>query len=170
MTIDIYTPSDLKKIKELLLEEQEGKDSLTDLEIPQGKAVTDHRHDAECLVRGVLHRNCNSALGRIENTFMRDLSWWYPHSISVFLRKAADYLEKGEDTRYRHSSFIKYLKVQFNKLTAKQQNKVLTVLGSIEGGNVKSRRDLFAKVVLDRNLGYNVIVETIEKESNYGLV
>ncbi len=162
MTLDIYTPSDLKKVRELLLIEQEGKDLLTGLEIPQGKAVTDHRHDTECLVRGVLHRNCNSALGRIENTFLRDLSWWYPHSISEFLRLAAVYLEKGEDKRYRHNSFIKHLKVQFNKLTAKQQNQVLTVLGSTEGVNIKNRKELFAKVVLQRELGYDKIRSVIQ--------
>ena len=112
-----------------------------------------------------MHKAANMSLGKIENIAVRYL-YWYPYTLPEFLRQVADYLEKEEDTRYRHTDWQKRVRVMYNKLNAKQQNKVLTVLGSIEGGNVKSRKELFSKVVLDRNLGYNVIVETIEKETN----
>ena len=59
---------------------------------------------------------------------------------------------------------MKLVKTRFNKLNAQQQNNVLIALGSTKGANPKLRKELFGKVVLDRNLGYNVIVETIEKE------
>ena len=169
MTQDLYTQADIKRIRQLLYEEQQGLCALTKLPVEFSSTHTDYAHDSEQLVRGVLHRAANMSLGKIENIAVRYL-YWYPYTLPEFLRQVADYLEKEKDTRYRHVDWQKRVRVMYNKLNAQQQNKVLTVLGSIEGGNVKSRKELFAKVVLDRNLGYNVIVETIEKENKYGLV
>ena len=163
MTIDLYTQADIKRIRQLLYEEQQGLCELTKLPVEFKDVHLDHAHDSEQLVRGVLHKAANMSLGKIENIAVRYL-YWYPYTLPEFLRQVADYLEKEKDTRYRHVDWQKRVRVMYNKLNAKQQNKVLTVLGSIEGGNIKSRKELFAKVVLDRNLGYNVIVETIEKE------
>lgn len=163
MTEDLYTTKDTTRIRELLLEEQQGLDLLTGLEIPKGKSVLDHQHFDELFVRGVLHRNCNSALGRIENTFTRDLSWWYPYSLSEFLRQAATYLEREPDTRYRHNSFQKKLKTMFNALSASHQNKVLELLGSETGSNPKTRKELFSKLVLTRSLGYEIISNVINQ-------
>lgn len=164
-TEDLYTIADVKRVRELLLKEQQGLDLLTKLEIPQGKAVMDHRHDDEQLVRGVLHRNVNSALGRFENSFLRDLSWWYPYSLPTFLRQAADYLEL-EDTRYRHNKWIDKVKTKFSALNAKQQDAVLESLGSPKGNNSKQRKELFNKAVLDRNLGFKYIADVINKVKN----
>ena len=164
MTQDLYTQADIKRIRQLLYEEQQGLCALTQLPVEFKDVHLDHAHDSEQLVRGVLHKAANMSLGKIENIAVRYL-YWYPYTLPEFLRQVADYLEKEKDTRYRHTDWQKRVRVMYNKLNAKQQNKVLTVLGSIEGGNVKSRKELFAKVVLDRNLGYNVIVETIEKET-----
>lgn len=163
MTQDLYTQADIKRIRQLLYEEQQELCALTKLPVEFKDVHLDHAHDSEQLVRGVLHKAANMSLGKIENIAVRYL-YWYPYTLPEFLRQVADYLEKEKDTRYRHTDWQKRVRVMYNKLNAKQQNKVLTGLGSIEGGNVKSRRELFAKVVLDRNLGYNVIVETIEKE------
>ena len=58
------------------------------------------------------------------------------------------------------------MKVQFNKLSASQQNEVLKTLGSITGSNPKTRKELFAKVVMDRSLGYDVILSTIRDVRN----
>lgn len=163
MTTDIYSAKQLSEVRKLLLEEQGLKDALTFLTLSEDKAVCDHKHDTECFVRGVLHRSCNSALGRIENTFKRDLSWWYPYNISEFLRQAATYLEKDVDKRYRHNSFIKELKTKFNKLSAKQMDEVLVELGSTPGKNLAERKSKFAKIVLDRSLGYDTIKKCIDK-------
>lgn len=162
-TENLYTPADIKRIRELLIKEQQGKDLLTGLELPAKGIALDHRHDSEMFVRGVLHRNTNSALGRIENIWTRELKWWYPLTLPDFLRQAADYLELPTDTRFRHNSFLKYLKVQFNKLTARQQDQVLVELGSVKGNNLKDRKEKFSKIVLDRNLGYCKIMEVINK-------
>lgn len=165
-TSDLYTPTDIKKVRELLLVEQDGKDKLTGIPIPLKSQVLDHAHDEQQFVRGVLHRNCNSALGRIENLWTRELSWWYPGTLSQFLRQAADYLELEVDKRYRHVNWQKKVKVAFNKLSAKQQNDVLQYFGSQPGSNPKQRKELFRVLVMNRELGYDKLLSTI-KEFKY---
>ena len=162
-TTDLYTAKDIAKVREYLYEEQHCKDALTGLELPTAKWVADHRHDDEQFVRGVIHRSVNACLGRIENSYVRDLAWWYPDSLPTFLRKAADYLEKPPDTRYRHNSWLQKVKVFFNKLSSKQQNFVLESLCNEIRGNPKERKELFAEIVLDRSLGYARIVEVINQ-------
>lgn len=168
ITSDLYTPTDIKKVRELLLAEQDGKDKLTGIPIPLKSQVLDHAHDEQQFVRGVLHRNCNSALGRIENLWTRELSWWYPGTLSQFLRQAADYLELEVDKRYRHSNWQKKIKTNFNKLSARQQNDVLAHFGSQLGSNPKQRKELFRSLVMQRELGYNKILSVIKDIQNEG--
>lgn len=164
MTVDLYTQADIKRIRQLLYKEQNGLCALTKLPVEFSSTHTDHAHDSEQLVRGVLHKAANMSLGKIENIATRYL-YWYPYTLPEFLRQVADYLECEQDTRFRHVNWMKLVKTRFNKLNAQQQNNVLIALGSTKGTNPKNRKELFAKVVLDRNRGYNVIVETIEKET-----
>lgn len=169
MTEDLYTTNDTKRTREFLLKEQQGLDLLTGLPIPDKQACLDHKHNDECFVRGVLHRQSNACLGKIENLYVRYLSYWYPHDLQTFLRQAADYLDLPEDKRYRHNSWVKRLKVLFNKLNSKQMKQVLETFGKSDGKNLVERKKIFAEIVLDRNLGYEVIREAIEKvkdESN----
>lgn len=165
MTVDLYTQADIKRIRQLLYNEQNGLCALTKLPVEFTSTHTDHNHDSEQLVRGVLHKAANMSLGKIENIATRYL-YWYPYTLPEFLRQVADYLEHEQDTRFRHVNWMKLVKTRFNKLNAQQQNNVLIALGSTKGTNPKLRKELFAKVVLDRNMGYNVILETIEKETN----
>ena len=163
MTVDLYTQADIKRIRQLLYKEQNGMCALTKLPVEFSDVHLDHNHDSEQLVRGVLHKAANMSLGKIENIATRYL-YWYPYTLPEFLRQVADYLEQEKDTRYRHVDWQKRVRAMYNKLNAQQQNNVLITLGSTKGANPKTRKELFGKVVLDRNLGYNVIVETIEKE------
>ena len=163
MTVDLYTKADIKRIRQLLYKEQNGLCALTKLPVEFSSTHTDHAHDSEQLVRGALHKAANMALGKVENIAVRYL-YWYPYTLPEFLRQVADYLEREQDTRFRHTDWQKRVKTMFNKLNAQQQNNVLITLGSTKGANPKQRKELFAKVVLDRDIGYNVIVETIEKE------
>jgi len=162
-TIDLYTVKDVQRIRELLFKEQNGLDLLTGLPIPENSRVLDHNHNDEQLVRGVLHRFCNTTLGKIEGLYSRYLSFWYKDDLQTFLRKTADYLDLEQDTRYRHPNFQKKLKVFFNKLNALQQNKVLVKLGGTEGSNPAKRKEIFGKLVLDRSLGYEVILSAINQ-------
>ena len=70
MIEDLYTVKDTKRIRELLLKNQRNKDSCTDLELLPKDSCLDHAHDSEQLVRGVLHRQVNSYIGKLENTII----------------------------------------------------------------------------------------------------
>ena len=163
-TEDLYNTKDTTRIRELLLKEQQGNCACTDLEIPPKTACLDHIHNSECFVRGVLHRQVNSYIGKCENNYVRMIKWWYPGTLPDLLRQIADYLEDTENkSEYRHPSWIKSLKVSYNKLSASQQNKVLLSLGSIEGSNPAKRKELFSKIVLDRSKGFVYIADVINQ-------
>ena len=62
-------PSLLKKFRVDLLQKQGGLSALTGLPILEGEACLDHQHFGEGLVRGVISRAENTALGKIENGY-----------------------------------------------------------------------------------------------------
>ena len=96
--LHLYSSKDVAKVREKLYNEQGGKDALTGLPLDYKQAVTDHNHNTQ-YVRGVLHRQCNAVLGKIENLWTRYLSYWFEGTLSDFLRKAADYIERKDDHR-----------------------------------------------------------------------
>lgn len=166
MTIDLYSVKDIKNVREKLFKEQKFLDKLTGLTVDHKTICLDHSHDENQYVRAVLHRQTNAALGKLENVWLRYLSYWYPYSLPTFLRQAADYIDnfsKQPDKRYRHPSWMKKVKTLFNKLQSKNQDKVLLILAGIKGKNVKERKTLFNKIVSDRNKGFLKIKDTINK-------
>ena len=164
-TEDLYNVKDVKRVRELLLKEQDGYDLLTLSEVLPNQSVLDHNHK-NLFVRGVLNRATNSMVGKIENAFNRYMKHWYSGTISNFLRQCAEYLERKDDTRFRHTQWIKDLKVQFNKLNEAQKAKIIVAFGSIDGKNGKARKEIFAKIVLDRELGYEVINNKLKEIIN----
>lgn len=62
--------SEIPAYRNYLLEQQEHRCALCNDEIEEGKAVLDHDHRSG-LIRRVLHRGCNSLLGKIENNMAR---------------------------------------------------------------------------------------------------
>jgi hypothetical protein len=160
-TIDLYTPTDVKKVREQLLIEQDGLCAITGLEIPPKQACLDHSHQTQ-KVRAVAHRQSNAALGKLENIATRYLSYWYPGKLSDFLRQCAAYLENSNEDRWYHPGWIKRVKADFNKLNETQKKSVLSKLGQPEGNNTKERKELFGKVVLDRGLGFEKISSAIK--------
>lgn len=166
-TKDLYTAKDVKEACKLLLVEQNGKCACLGINIlPDRTPVTDHKHDAENMVRGVLERECNAMLGVTENAYKRFFSYWSTIPLPEVLRRMAFYLERSEDRRHRHPAWIKHCKVQFNKLKSAQQDSVLTELGYDAGTNLKDRKAKFAKLVLDRSLGYVTITTKIREAAN----
>jgi hypothetical protein len=161
LTKDLYTVTDVKTVREELLTEQEGYDKLTLTKILPKQACLDHSHDT-LLVRAVLNRQTNAALGKLEGVYTRYLRHWYEGSLSNFLRQAAAYIEGKDDSRWRHPHWIKKVKTSFNKLNEAQKSRVLIGLGYEDGANSKARKEIFAKVVLDRELGYEVINNKIK--------
>ena len=161
MTLDLYTASDIAKVRALLTKEQKNRSAMTGL--PLDKPVVDHLHDSEQLVRAVINSKENVALGRIEGLYARYVGYWYEGTYPEFLRLVADYIERGVDRRYRHSMWLSKVKTLFNSLKEGNKDKVLIQLGSKAGKNGAERKKLFSKVVLNKELGYNKIVLVIKK-------
>jgi len=159
----LYNPIDVKKVRDSLLMEQKGKDAVTSIEIPDKQAVLDHNHNTQ-FVRAVLHRQVNAALGKLEGVYTRYLSWWYPRSLSEFLRECADYLEKPDDSRYLHPGWMKKIKTEFNKLPEGSKDNILVKLKQPKGKNTAERKKLFAKAILTKKLEYAILLELISKE------
>lgn len=155
-TLDLYTTKDVQQAREKLLLEQDGFDKLTLTKIEKGQACLDHNHNT-LFVRGVLNRQTNAALGKLEGVYTRYLAHWYKGSLSNFLRQSAEYLERKDDKRWRHPHWLKKVKTRFNKLTEKEKALILLALTNEEGKNGKERKELFAKAILQRELGYEKI-------------
>ena len=165
MIEQLYTTKDTTRVRQKLLTEQGNLDLITKLEIPNKQAVLDHDHKTQ-FVRGVLHRQSNAVLGKIENMHTRYLSWWYEGTLSDFLRGCADYLDREQPQNYIHPAFVKFLQVQFNKLSEPQKKKVLAHFGSDEGTNGKQRKALFQKVILRKENTMQEFLEVINKEKD----
>lgn len=165
-TTDLYSSKDTRITRELLTNEQRNLCAITQLPIQENQHILEHAHDNEMFIRGVTSRQANSALGVCENMWIRYMKWWYPRTLPEFLRELADYIERNEkkpDVRFRHNSWQKKVKTEFNKLSASQQNKVLIALGAIEGSNPAKRKELFSKAILDRSKGFMYIVNVINQ-------
>lgn len=160
-TKELYTTADVKAVREQLLVEQENLDAVTGLEIPPKQAVLDHCHNTQH-VRAVLHRQVNAGLGKIENLWIRYLKHWYPYDLPTFLRQCADYIEKEPDKRYYHPGWLKKVNTAFNKLPAKEQDRVLTALGSAKGTNSIQRKELFKRKLLTKSFSFDTIKFLIE--------
>lgn len=162
MTSELYTTTDVKRIREQLLKEQQGIDLLTGEVIAQGQAVTDHNHKTQ-YVRGVISRQANAVLGKIENLWTRYLSYWYNGTLPEFLRQCADYLERPEDTRYVHPAWVKRVTIDFCKLNVKGQTAVLHTLGTTQGKNAAERKKLFDKAIKTKQFTYQYIAALIQQ-------
>jgi len=160
----LYTPVDVKRVRESLYKEQEGRDALTGLPLDFKQSVTDHNHKTQ-YVRGVLHRQCNAVLGKIENLWIRYLSYWYCGTLSDFLRQAANYIEKDDDDRYLHPKWIQRLCTDFNKLSEASKKAVLEDLGQPQGVNTSERKKLFKKALLTKKFTYDGVKTIIQERT-----
>ena len=161
MTLDLYTASDIAKVRALLTKEQNNKSAMTGL--PLDRAVVDHVHDSEQLVRAVINSKENVALGRIEGLYARYVGYWYEGTYPEFLRLVADYIARGVDRRYRHNGFIKKLLTIFSTLPEGKKDDVLKELGSKTGKNGVERKKLFNACILSRQFSYNQLITLLKK-------
>lgn len=81
------TASQVKPVRTSLLAQQGGRCSLCGLPCSAEQAVLDHNHSTGA-VRGVLHRGCNSLLGKLENNAAR----YGVRDIGTFTNGVAAYL------------------------------------------------------------------------------
>ena len=161
MAKDLYSTKDVAEVRKQLLTEQEGCDKLTGLPIPEGQAVLDHNHKSQ-YVRGVLHRQSNAVLGKIENLWTRYLSYWYNGTLAQFLRQAANYLEKPDDDRFVHPAWIKRLSIDFSKLSTEKQKQVLADMQIEAKSNATARRDAFTKGLKSKQYPFEQIKEMMK--------
>jgi hypothetical protein len=161
MTIDLYNPADVKKVREQLTEEQNNIDLLTGLPIAPKQHCLDHNHDT-MRVRSVLSRQTNAALGKIENIWTRYLSYWYPHDLATFLEQSAEYLRRPDDERWNHPHWIKKVNAGFNRLKESQKDSVLEALGATRGKNGAERKKLFQAVILTKQFSYDTLTFIID--------
>lgn len=160
--LHLFNPAEVKKVREKLYKEQGGKDRLTGLDLAFKDSVTDHNHSTQ-YVRGILHRQTNAVLGKIENLHTRYLGYWYPDTLSTFLRRAADYIDSEDDERYIHPGWIKRVNIEFNKLNEAGKKAVLGELKQPTGTNGAERKKLFQKAVLTRSYTYEYLLQLIER-------
>ena len=163
-TKDLYNPKDVQKVRDILIEEQDGMCKITGLELPPKQACLDHAHDSNQYVRGVAHRQANAALGKVENIFTRYLSWWYPDDLPTFLRQCASYIEQEPDTRYRHPGWLKFIQSRFNALPEASKERVLNRMNTT-GKNGSQRKLAFRKALLTREFDYVTVKGWIESET-----
>lgn len=161
-TEDLYTPADVKRVRELLIKEQDGLCAITGLEVQNNEWALDHVHDNTQLVRGAVHRVANLALGKVEGLKGRYL-YWYPHDVPTFLRACADYLEKNPDKRFRHNGWKVKIAQKFNKLSSKQQDYLLQCLDQPTGKNLVERKANFQKAILSKEFTYERLFTLIDK-------
>lgn len=163
----LYSPADVKRIREKLLKDQKGIDPITKQIIPDKQAVLDHDHVTQNC-RATLERNTNAFEGLVFNAYKRCLSWQTDKTLPEILRNLADYLETDYSHNPYHVGFIKALKVQFNKLSEKQKDAVLVSLGSEKKANSVQRKAQFAKLIMTRQYTYEQLIKEINnaKETN----
>jgi hypothetical protein len=96
----------------------------------RGAEVLDHDH-SNCVVRGVLHRQSNVFLGKIENSYKRYIRNISCIGLPDLLRSTANYLEHCSYSKYKikvyHPQWIKRVQIDFKKLNVKNKEKYLEV-------------------------------------------
>lgn len=149
MTQHLYNTTDKAKVRQELFKVQSEVDKLTNKPLEYKDSVLDHNHKTH-YVRGVIHRQVNAFLGKLENNYVRYLSWWYDGTLSDFLRQCADYIEQPDNKDFLHDSWIKGLCIKFNKLNEADKTSVLKDMAIKDGKNSVERKILFKKALLSR--------------------
>lgn len=166
MTDSLYTAADIKSERDRLAKKQKGIDPI--LKQPFVETIClDHAHDTQHC-RAALNRNTNAFEGLVVNAHKRCLQWLTDVPLPTILRNLASYLEVDYSQNPYHNAWLKRVTIDFKKLPAAQQDKVLRSLDSKTGSNGAERLKLFKAKTLDRSLGYDMIRNTINsvKESH----
>ncbi len=163
MTVkSLYTIEDVKNERLRLYHRQFKLDPIINKLMDFNDTVCDHDHVTQHC-RGALHRQTNAFEGLVFNAYKRCLSWVTDEELPWILRNLADYLEQDHTKNPYHTGWMKRVKTDFNKLSVKQKDNVLNLLGcKTRCTNDTQRKLQFSKLTKDRNLGYNTILAAIE--------
>lgn len=169
-TLDLYSASDIQQVRQLLAKEQGNRDMLTGTSLEGRRAVLDHNHDDEQLVRGVLSHEVNAFIGKVENAYKRHIKYWLDMPLEELLDLSSKFIHKTKhypDYRFRHNGWIKKIKTKFNNLNAKQKQEVLAKLGLSTGNNDLVRKKLFADCIKSKKYTFeqlrNIIKNTVKE-------
>jgi len=169
-TRDLYSVTDIQEVRQLLAKEQGNKDMLTGTSLEGRRAVLDHNHDDEQLVRGVLSHEVNAFIGKIENAYKRHIKYWLDMPLEELLDLSSKFIHKTKhypDYRFRHNGWIKKIKTKFNNLNAKQKQEVLAKLGLSTGNNDLVRKKLFADCIKSKKYTFEQLSNIIKNTKEY---
>lgn len=152
---------DVNRVRKAIAESQDWIDPITKEKLVS--PCLDHLHDSSQQVRGVLSREINVLVGKIENTYTRNIKYWCDLPLPFLLRGIADYLEQ-EALEIVHPDWKKKCMTAFNKSTAKKQDEVLTSFGYSTNlkSNPAKRKAQFKKLLASRSVTYGEIMEEIK--------
>jgi hypothetical protein len=162
MSKDLFTPADVKEVREQMLEAQGFIDPILGMKLESKDAVLDHDHSTQ-KCRAAIHRQTNAFEGLVFNAYKRCLSWLTPESLPDVLRSLAIYLEQDYSNNDNHPGWIKRVKVDFNKLKEYQKDAVLAELDLAPANNSKARKTSFSKMFLTKKHSYATVRSSIEK-------
>lgn len=162
MPESLYTPNDIKRVRDELVKKQKGIDPILKEPFKEVPCL-DHSHTTQH-VRAALNRNVNAFEGLVFNAYKRCLHWLTDKPLPDILRNLATYLEQDYSNNPYHVDWMKKVATEFNKTSAKQQNAILEALGESQGGNLAERKKLLKKAILKREKGYEEIMKIIKKE------
>ena len=156
MTKNLYTPKDVREIREQFLVAQDNFDPILFQPLKVSDSCLDHDHTTQ-LCRGALHKQSNAFEGLVFNAYKRCIGWLSEDSLPNTLRRLAAYLEATPKIKAYHPAWIKRVTIDFKKLDSKSQEKVLKEIDSTLGSNAKQRVELFRKKVTKEKIGYEKV-------------
>lgn len=161
MSEHLYTPSDVKRVKDRLAKEQNGIDPI--LKEPfKETLVCDHDHSTQH-VRAALNRNSNAFEGKVWNAYIRCLKWLSDKPLSEILRNLAEYYEQDYSQNPLHPGFLKRLCTDFASLNEAGKKEVLHLMHQPQGSNATERKALFRKALLSKKFTFFEVKELIEE-------
>lgn len=157
----LCTPEDIRRVRDKLVIAQGGIDPITQSQIVTG--CLDHAHDETQQVRGVLSREINVLVGKIENCYTRNIKYWCSKDLPFLLRNIADYLEQ-KPLDIIHVGWKKRCYTAFNKLNSKGKDRTLGEFGRlIVKPNDAKRKLEFKKLLSSRLITYGEFMEVINE-------
>jgi hypothetical protein len=112
--------------------------------LDDAQAVLDHDHESG-LVRGVIHRQANALLGKIENFHKTFLSKLGIEDIRPVLGAMVDWMEADYSDQPIHPNGVKKLISRFKARNASDQKAFLETVGIEPGNNSKERTAQFRR-------------------------
>lgn len=161
----LCSTKDVQEARGELLKQQKGIDPITkqNVYVP----CVDHAHDETQQVRGIIGREVNSFLGKVENSHARYVKYQCDLPLADVLRNVADYLE-ADFPPVIHTGWMDKCTTKFKSLNAEKQKYFLNIInsntiGSNATARVKSLRKILVKRLLSQGEFYEIFQYLAEK-------